>query len=370
MLKSTQSITLVYPFRDRPVERLINSVSSVRRYSKDHTIKCIVVDYGSSPSYRDELSKACELADIKVIRTETQGRPWNRSIASNIGISAVETDVFISMDIDIIVEFDLVSEVLSSLQPRQKVNGKPYWLPPSGNKDEARVDDGSGLGGCMAMFLSDFKALGGFNEEITFWGLEDTEFDLRAQKTGFITRWLPETLKMYHVWHPVSHGLCATRPYPSMYKDQVMLIQALMRTTPPKVEMGSILKLLDRPILEWMNQQKPAQFKTFSGKVTNELIEQMITSLERGEPVLLRTGRRNGFSNCGRDFMGRFFAKVLSLLNKLIKPLKVELRLSLNESHDWVYLLIYEFEPLIADYFWDYDEGCYFYPKNSLSANH
>lgn len=212
-------VTIVYSFRDKPVERLIDSVASIRQYEAGKNSKFIVVDYGSTEEYRLLLNSACEAADIEVIRSETEGRPWSRAIAMNIGIYAATTDIFISTDIDMIFDFDVVSNVLDVLQNKTKIHCRPYWLPPSNKKSVARLGDYGQLGGLLGMYRDDFISIGGFNERIKFWGAEDTELDLRAQRHGYVTRWLSKELKMYHVWHPVSHGFCDIRPVPSIFED-------------------------------------------------------------------------------------------------------------------------------------------------------
>lgn len=56
------SITVVYSFRDKPVERLLKSVRSMRGPKNAYNVKFIVVAYGSSEPVMRQLRDACELA--------------------------------------------------------------------------------------------------------------------------------------------------------------------------------------------------------------------------------------------------------------------------------------------------------------------
>ena len=366
------TITVVYAFRDREVSRLLNSVQSVRKHSKEQMINFTVVDYGSSPLYRDALASACANADIHLIRTETEGQPWSKAIAMNIGISSATTDVFLSTDIDMIFEFDVVSELNSRLTKNTKVHCRPYWLPPSGDLRQATLGNFDQLGGFMAMYVEDFMRIGGFCEHIEFWGFEDTEFHSRALGSGCTDVWMPQEIRMYHVWHLPSYGFWDIRPQSSLVFDQTSLVRAFLTNTKAKNEdshrIGECRSLEDRPLLRMIRENKLQPDAVLEGLYSRELIQQLVELLVQGNIVYLKSGLLfggffGGIKEKNKGSIVRHIAKVNSLLSRL----GLEIRLARNTKHDWIHILIHELQPIIRDYYWDFENGCYFYPRFKLS---
>lgn len=360
------SISVVYSYRDRSVDRLIKSVESIRQFRAAVNVKFIVVDYGSSQEYKLALNSICSTSEICVIRTETQGRPWSRAIAMNIGVIAAKTDIFISTDIDMVFDFDVISEVLASIQRKSKVHCRPYWLPPSGDKEKALLGDFEQLGGMMAMYVDDFISIGGFNEQIKFWGAEDTELNIRAGMFGVETKWLHENFRMYHVWHQVSHGFYDVRPIPSVIEDQTLIIRTIIGEYGLKeinsLKNGLILKPINRPLLKLLQCENNGFFECFSGPINYELINEIVLKLKSGKLVYLETGSRIRHDKFTKNKIGSLLAKILSKLNRILVYAGLFFGLWKNDGHDWIFLLINELDVLIEDYYWDFDNGCYFYP--------
>lgn len=364
---SVANVTVVYSFRDKPVERLLNSVASIRQYEAGRNSAFIVVDYGSTEKYRLLLNTACDSAGIEVVRSETEGRPWSRGIAMNIGVLAAKTDIFISTDIDMIFDFDVVSEVLKSVDRKTKVHCRPYWLPPSNRKNHARLGDYAQLGGLLAMYRHDFISLGCFNGHIKFWGAEDSELDLRARKRGYVTRWLPEEFRMYHVWHPVSHGFCDVRPIPSIIEDQTLMLRTLVRDKDPAdsdtYQKGVPLKLEERPLLNILRDCEIEKIRTYSQPISYELIGQVIDDLKNDHVVFVATGPRIRWETFGNGAVSALLVRVFWRIDRVLGHFGFQFGLKKNAGQDWIFLLIEELQPVIEDYYWDFNRGCYFYPR-------
>lgn len=365
---SVSDVTVVYSFRDKPVERLLNSVASIRQFETGRKSTFIVVDYGSTEKYRLLLNAACDSAGIEVIRSETEGRPWSRAIAMNIGILAAKTDIFISTDIDMIFDFDVVSEVLKSVVRKTKVHCRPYWLPSSGKKNKAWLGDHAQLGGLLAMYRDDFISLGCFNERIKFWGAEDTELDIRAREYGYVTRWLPEEFNMYHVWHPVSHGFCDIRPIPSIIEDEILVLRTLVRDKDPidcdTYQQGVPLEFEDRPMLSLLRNCEFEKIRTYSNPINYEVINEVIDDLKSGQVVFVKTGPRIKYGVCGNGAVGGFLIRLFQKIDRVLGRVGFQFGLKKNAGQDWIFLLIEELQPLIEDYYWDFNYGCYFYPRS------
>lgn len=363
----TPEITVVYSFRDRSVERLLESVASIRRFEHGTDVNFLVSDYGSKDPYRMKLEKACKTEGIQLIRSETEGYPWNKSIAMNSAISAVETDLFLSTDVDMIFESDIVSEVVRVIGLKKKIHCRPYWLPPSGDRKKSWLGDFKQLGGMMAMYVNDFKLLGGYNEQFQFWGDEDTELEYRARKSGFETIWLPESVKMYHLWHPVSHGIFDQRPDPMRFRIRSLLIKAAVQHAEEEeiksAELGSLLKEGDRPILKWLENKARSADREFSEPITPDVVNQIAEALTKGEVVFVKTAAQTPILRLKRSSISYYFGWFFSKLNRFIKRFGIEIRPSVNEQNNWIFLLLEELKHLIGDLYWDLESGCFLYPK-------
>lgn len=363
-------VSIVYAIRDRPVSRLINSVNSIRISSSGYKIHFIAVDYGSNSINRDLIKRACIKHKIRLIRTETEGHIWSRSIAMNIGIKSIKTDIFISTDIDMLYNSDLIYNILNRLNQNDIIYCRPRWLPPSGNFSKAILGDFKQLGGMLAMHFKDFNRLGGFNESINFWGFEDVELNLRAKNMGFVIKWLPESFKMFHVWHPVSYGICDSRPIPSIYNDNYLIANSLLSFDKKLIDLannniGKVLNISERPILDILTKEEFKTWKTIHCESFAELATEIIHELIKGNELYFHTGSRIKFLQC-RDIR---IEKIIKVFNAILKKIGFELKPILNPKHDWVYIILDTLKPIIGDYYWDFDSGCYFYPTEKTKVN-
>jgi hypothetical protein len=147
--------------------------------------------------------------------------------------------------------------------------------------------------------------------------------------------------------------------------DQVLILLQDDLMNQPQLTLNEI----DRPLLSELKVNHRPTIIQFSDTMPNHLVKRLIDSLKRGELVYLKTGRRSSFKGCGNSLLGLFYIKILTLMKKVMWPLKLDIELRLNNGHDWVYLLILELEPFISDYYWDYDDGCFFYLKQHASKS-
>lgn len=127
---------------------------------------------------------------------------------------------------------------------------------------------------------------------------------------------------------------------------------------------GMPLQKKDRPILEYLRNHKVDELKIYSGHFNYKLIAQVIDDLVSGNMVFLETGPRTGYPKCGKGLLGTFLARVFSNIDKALGLIGFKFELKKNPGQDWVFLLIEELDPLIEDYYWDFNKGCYFYPRD------
>jgi glycosyltransferase involved in cell wall biosynthesis len=107
-------ITVIYTIRDRDHRRIKESVESMRN-SSSFNFNVIVVDYGSKAACSDKVKELCLALELNYIRVETEGLPWNKSHAINIGARNANTKFIVITDIDMLFEGDILSESLNSI---------------------------------------------------------------------------------------------------------------------------------------------------------------------------------------------------------------------------------------------------------------
>lgn len=205
----------IYGFRDRPVERLRRSLETVRQQSVgDYEV--VVVDYGSNPKGAAELQDHLrEFPEIKWIRTETGGWPWNRSRALNTGAREASGEVLLFADIDLLFAPSFLEAVEKEMTPRRVLHREVEALPKGWEKKggDAFASEGlpsmsrDALGAPHLIHREAFEKLGGLDEAFEFWGLEDWDMHERELQAGLEPVWLTGKGRVLHQWHPVRNYL-------------------------------------------------------------------------------------------------------------------------------------------------------------------
>jgi hypothetical protein len=363
-------LTVVYTVRDRPVERLVNSINSLRAMSSGMTFNVIVVDYGCDDYHKKQLEKSQDKTGFQLIRTETQGFPWSRGKAMNIGIYRVQTEYFISTDIDMVFESDIISETIANLGVNKKIHCRPHWLPRSGKKNKSYTHDNAHHGAFMVMRKEEFLNLGGFSENIMFWGMEDTELNVRAEHAGFEIVWLPRHIKMYHVWHPISDGLYDQRPLTSVADDLKSLYSAYRNNHFFQIgqSIGDLVRTEQRPILEfvfgperveWVQYDIP--LNTFNKEAPN-----ILRSLIDGDCVVVKLGPRffrRTLRKKNQSIKKQLPIILIRILNKMLLLFGLSVRANKNSNQDYCYAFLESISAICKDYYWDFDSHeVYFLP--------
>lgn len=365
-------MTIIYSIRDRSLKRLSDSIKSVKMHNNSGiVIDFLVVDYGSKN--KEELKNLSNAEGFRLIRTETEGLPWSRAKALNIGVKSCKSEVFVTTDIDMIFEFDVAREVFQNLNKNEKLHCLPQWIPKSGSKQQAIQGDTSSLGGFMAMFKEDFISLNGFNEEIYFWGSEDNEFDLRSSRMGITKRWINSQNKMYHVWHPVSHGFFDSRPEVVIWKHSFLKLKAHLSS--PSINhdgtIGTILSLTDRPIISLLKSNLEIQELDVSKKeliFRNETLffKEINEKLKSGNLFFIKTGDGKDGQLCKNEKLNSLIIYMISLFNKVFKGYNLEIKYKSKKANSIIMLLIQEFAGnIISDYYWEFNKGIYILPSKS-----
>lgn len=250
-------ITVIYCIRDRDPKRLSNSIKSLKKVSSEKA-SFVVVDYGSSIEYAERIARICKEEDAKYVRTETQGLPWSRGNALNIGVVNSDTEFVATTDIDMIFESDILKISLEKYKPNTVIHCQSLLLPRSGLKTFGKWGDKSQLGGYMFLKKGDFLKVGGFDEEIKYWGHEDFEIENKLHNGGVETIWL-ENCSMFHVWHPKSNTFLSDRPESSWYDTLKISLKNVIYTKKTEKVIGE--SICKRPILSSISNSQPKIFK-------------------------------------------------------------------------------------------------------------
>lgn len=323
------SISVIYSFRDRDPQRLIDSVLSLRRVS-GQTFEPVVVDYGSSPAYCDKLVELCEKHSIKVVRTETEGLPWSRGAALNVGVRSVSTDFILTTDIDMCFDTDVLSAALDIYDDYSVLYCRPWWLPKSGNKTEARLGDFSQLGGFMFMSRDDFLKVGGFDERIMFWGREDYDFHERLLMHQITIKWLAEDQYMYHVWHPKSSGLFDMRPETSWYDSCYVVMENYVKSSTNHA-FGVKLLVHDRPILKALLRERPFRMKIGFNRYVDDFFK--LLSISKDHKFMeIDIGTR---MKQGEFWISKFLVKIF---RRIFAYCGISMTFSKNHNFDYFYI--------------------------------
>jgi hypothetical protein len=201
-------ITIIYPYRNRELFRIKNSLDSlVRQYNKDFCV--IFVDYGSEIQISDSvksLLKRYEFVDY--IYSYHRNQPWSRSKAINIGLRLAKTEYVFIADIDIIFHDRFVDILFELKDKNQNTYFQVGYLGENENNDLKEFDSYTILsksipeGKGLSLFkLESLLAIGGFDEFFHFWGVEDEEVHLRLQNVGFSSKFYNDEILLLHQWH-------------------------------------------------------------------------------------------------------------------------------------------------------------------------
>lgn len=270
-------ITAIYCIRDRDPKRLSNSIKSLKRVSSEEA-SFVVVDYGSSIECAESIARVCKEEKAKYVRTETQGLPWSRGDALNIGVTNSNTEFVATTDIDMIFEDDILKMSLEKYKPDSVIHCQSLLLPRSGLKAFGKFGDESQLGGYMFLKKEDFVKIGGFDEAIKYWGHEDFEIECRLHNFGIKTIWL-NNCAMFHIWHPKSNTFLSDRPESSWYDTLNISLKNIVY--PQKIN-GAIGKCIkNRQILSFISN---SSIKTIR-----------INKYEKELPILLELSKKEKF---------------------------------------------------------------------------
>jgi hypothetical protein len=157
-----------------------------------------VVDYGSTPAYREKLHPIVEHFGFKVIEVNKDTDPWRHGRAFNIGIRANEAaDYIFTTGGDLVFEPDLLSQAIALAAPRVYINAPLSWTK---SDSSLSVSKGAYYGTLAFIEKEWWFRRRGYDEDFTHWGREDTDLFERAKQDDYAVRSV--TSCAWHQFHP------------------------------------------------------------------------------------------------------------------------------------------------------------------------
>ncbi len=345
-------ISVVYSIRDRQPERLLNSISSLKQYESKCDVEYIVVDYGSLPEYQCEITEVCTGLGAKLIRSETQGLPWSRAKALNIGAVHSENKYILFTDIDMLFENDVYLACLNKIEIKTMIHCRPLWIPKNGNKRKASLGGYSQMGGLLFIGRNDFLDVSGFNENIEFWGSEDRVLNLKLINRGFKSIWIDSEVKMYHQWHPVSYGMFDIVPDVVKVKQETEVLKCIFDDYSEKTEIniGETITKDRRPILKII---KEGNYKYYRVEINNLQAEIEAIIKESSDNRFIRIDIGDYFPHNENEFgyESRMFW-LIKILKKVLFRCGYDVKAQKNNNFNMFMLLkTHLFERGLLDYY-------------------
>lgn len=314
--------------RDREPERLRKSIRSLREQGVE--AEFIVVDYGSSAKVRDGLEALSGTENFKLFRLESEGLPWNKCRAINFGVRQAGSEWIVTSDIDMIYDCNPLPYCQSNAGLRKVFIMQVWFLGEDGDRSRATFGGTGHPGGYVFQSRQAFFELGGYDEEIQYWGHEDWDWHNRLAASGYTIEWLPENFKFYHLWHPIVYW-GKRKPTSAAFDTNKRLV---LNTIRPVLDQnwGAPLGLSDRPVLEAVQAQSPSRtisipagnFMQHVDAILEAVREHrnshtgLVLKLEIGARIIER--RLSKFKKTLTRVFGKLFAKAGLILEDQVNP--------------------------------------------------
>ena len=201
-------ITILYPYRNRELERVKRSLDSLVQQT-NRNFKVLFVDYGSKKDIAVKIKPIVEkytFCSYYYLYTELQ--PWNKSKALNFAIKRIKGQYCFVTDVDMIFHPDFVSILYDKLKFNTVVYFRVGFLSEAESNKNKYFED------YIIKFLSNHEATGlsllpveklkeiqGFDEFFHFWGAEDTDLHNRLKNSGCEVLYYDEKTLLLHQWH-------------------------------------------------------------------------------------------------------------------------------------------------------------------------
>ena len=353
-------LNIVIPYRDRNLNLLKHCLQSIHQFSKSIKYHIGVADYGSKLERSVELNKLAVQLKFTVIRSETEGWPWNLSRARNMGaVNSAPATAIMFLDMDMIFQTDIISQYLEKLDKSNIVIGVPDMLGPDERIRNARPGNAkSALGGCVLMQWETFERVGGYDESFEFYGGEDVAFVAAAKNRGFsIEKFIGQGLyHQHHSGRAQSLMPQAARTFAHRAYIKALLGIDISIKSNEMTHLGKRIEFVERPILSVLRTKQQPSFEINITDVY-ETLQDIGLKIRLGNhglfKLILRPRRDPRAVNIHQ------LAYKLGLL-RVLNHFQLEFRPSINISYDMLYVALpFLLQLGVRDYFFESSEVLY-----------
>ena len=257
-------ISVIISFRDRDTARLKYCLDSLKNQSFID-FEVIFIDYGSEQEYVIQArTLVTSYSFCSYYYVYSQGLPWNRAHAINIGIRLAKADYLLITDIDVIHSNNHLEVLFKERKINTSIYNPVYWLKEQFSNYNSIIEGSyiiqkndystiSKAKGTSHFISKDVMLeIGGYDEFFCFWGVEDRDLGSRLRKKGIKEHWLDIGLSpMFHQWHPtVTHEKDSF--FPDKWWDDMNIYYQLNidKIKRNNDDWGQFINILDRPILK------------------------------------------------------------------------------------------------------------------------
>ncbi|WP_026914483.1 glycosyltransferase family 2 protein [Christiangramia portivictoriae] len=200
-------LSIIYPYRNRDVERLRRSFESLQRQT-NRNFQVFFVDYGSRIELAGQVEDLCKNYSFNYRYCYTEKQPWNKSKAINNVVQDLESEFCFVADVDMIFHPEFIEEAGHLQKKDHTVYFQVGFLGSNESFDNKEfrhfknyrksTPEATGL----TMFpVSILKELHGFDEFYHFWGSEDSDMHVRIRNAGYKVDFYDHKVLMLHQWH-------------------------------------------------------------------------------------------------------------------------------------------------------------------------
>lgn len=322
-------ITVIITIRNRDTLRIEKQIASIRSAGADPAFH--IVDYGSDEFYAKQYCTLCTKFNLQYTHIYAEGLPWNKCRALNYGAKTAKTPFVVTTDADMLYQGNPLQYCLDNYQDKTMYHIETYWLPKNGDKRKSIYAGHDNSGGFQFIAKSAFEEVGGYDERMLYWGVEDLDFPDRLKKIGYTQVWLPDAFKLYHQWHPVSEANCK--------RPQTATVNTLKyawenQLTPViKQDWGKLLTEKDRPILKELHNGKPKIIELQNSELSSWETADFILNTRKEKFIKLMLGKRINNS---------LFMRIKNAAKIVLKPVSAFNAMSstINSNFDILYELI------------------------------
>lgn len=356
-------ISTVIGYRDRDVDRIARCLNTLEKQESVDSYEVIVVDFGSNMVNADKIKKLVDgYKTCEYIYSDTQGLPWNRAQALNIGIRHAKGEYILTTDADMIFPKKMFMNIDNYLDQRSVLHLAPYYLPKSFSDwsniekyTSFTIGDSAQVGGFHLAHKDVYERLGGFDENYVFWGNEDIDISHREKKLGLKMVWLNDVTRMYHQWHKIENYQTAGFMPENVWGDmQAYFIRNKNVIVRNNDKWGNLINKKDRKVYEFLDFKNNTIIETkklhwYEGSpYNNHSITEIIRKYDG-----LPTGHALAIVNAFAPKKSKVITKIIDLFNRISHKLgsDIAFQYHTNIVHSYLYRFIRENQDLVSDYY-------------------